>query len=107
MPDTELYEGPLTMTRKGFGFFPIGEDKEDLLIPPQWSGHALSGDIVKVKAMGEYRDPAGRMPARAAGKVTEIVSRARETFVGTLIEENGLTLLEPDFKKMYVPIVIK
>ena len=95
------------MTRKGFGFFPIGEDKEDLLIPPQWSNHALSGDLVKVTPMGDYRDPTGKMPARAAGKVVEIVSRARETFVGSLIEENGLTLLEPDFKKMYVPIVIK
>lgn len=95
------------MTRKGFGFFPVGEDQEDLLIPPEWTNHALSGDLVKVTPMGEYKDPSGRMPARAAGKVTEIVSRARETFVGTLIEENGMTFLEPDYKKMYVPVVIK
>ena len=107
MPATENYEGPITMTRKGFGFFAIGEDKEDLLIPPEWSNHALSGDIVKVTPMGEYRDPSGRMPARAAGKVTEIVSRARETFVGTLVEENGMNFLQPDYKKMYVPVVIK
>ena len=26
--------------------------------------------------------------------------------MGTLIEENGLTLLQPDYKKMYVPLVI-
>ncbi len=94
------------MTRKGFGFFAIGEDKEDLLIPPEWTNHALSGDIVKVAPAGSYRDPSGRMPPREAGKVIEIVSRARETFVGTLIEEEGLTLLAPDYKKMYVPIVI-
>lgn len=103
---TQLLEGPITMTRKGFGFFPIGEDKEDLIIPQEWTHHALSGDIVKVTPMGDYRDPMGRMPPRASGKVTEIVSRARETFVGTLIEENGLILLAPDYKKMYVPIVI-
>lgn len=107
MPEKELHEGPITMTRKGFGFFPLGEDLEDLIIPPEWSNHALSGDIVKVSPMGDYRDPSGRMPARASGKVVEIVSRARETFVGSLVEENGLTLLAPDFKKMYVPIVIK
>ncbi len=101
------YEGPITMTRKGFGFFPIGEDTEDLIIPIEWTNHALSGDIVKVIPMGEYRDPGGKMPPRASGKVTEIVSRARETFVGTLIEESGLTMLQPDYKKMYVPIVIK
>jgi len=101
-----LYEGPITMTRKGFGFFSVEGREEDLLIPPEWTGHALSGDIVKVEAAGVYSDPSGRMPPREAGKVVEIISRARETFVGTLIEENGLTLLAPDYKKMYVPIVI-
>jgi ribonuclease R len=101
-----IYEGPITMTRKGFGFFPIGDDADDLLIPPEWTNHALAGDIVKVASAGNYIDPSGRMPPRAAGKVVEIVSRARETFVGTLIEEDGLILLAPDYKKMYVPIVI-
>ncbi len=100
------------MTRKGIGFFAVptasseASAKEDLIIPPEWTGHALSGDIVKVASAGAYRDPSGRMPPREAGKVVEIISRARETFVGTLVEENGLTLLAPDYKKMYVPIVI-
>ncbi len=101
-----IYEGHITMTRKGIGFFAIEGQEEDLLIPKEWSGHALSGDIVKVKPAGKYSDPMGRMPPRAAGKVVEIISRARETFVGTLVEENGLTLMAPDYKKMYVPIVI-
>ena len=107
MPVDAPLEGPITMTRKGFGFFPVGEDKEDLLIPPEWSNHALSGDIVKVVLMGPYRDPKGTMPPRAAGKVIEIVSRARENFVGTLVEESDLTMLQSDYKKMYVPIVLK
>lgn len=108
-----LYEGPITMTRKGLGFFAVPTAssealaKEDLLIPPEWTNHALSGDIVKVASAGNYIDPSGRMPPRTAGKVVEIVSRARETFVGTLVEENGLTFLAPDYKKMHVPLVIK
>src|SRR3989344_9193677 len=102
-----LYEGPITMTRKGFGFFAVEGREEDLIIPSEYTLHALSGDIVKVAPAGMYRDPSGRMPPREAGKVVEIVSRARETFVGTLVEENGLTLLAPDYKKMYVPLVIK
>jgi len=106
MAADELYEGPITMTRKGFGFFAIEGQEEDLIIPPEWANHALHGDVVKVAPAGTYRDPSGRMPPREAGKVVEIVSRARETFVGTLIEEDGLTLLAPDYKKMYVPIVI-
>src|SRR3990167_1221052 len=101
-----LYEGPITMTRKGIGFFAVEGQEEDLLIPAEWAGHALAGDIVKVTPAGIYRDPRGVMPPRASGKVVEIVSRARETFVGTLTEEQGLTLLAPDYKKMYVPIAI-
>jgi len=102
------------MTRKGFGFFAMPTEAsanegpvQDLLIPPEWTNHALSGDIVKVAPAGTYRDPLGKMPARESGKVIEIISRARETFVGTLIEEDGLTFLQPDYKKMYVPIVVK
>jgi len=112
----DLYEGPITMTRKGFGFFAVPAapseasakegSHEDLIIPPELTNHALSGDIVKVAPAGMYIDPMGKMPPRASGKVVEIVSRARETFVGTLVEENGLTLVAPDYKKMYVPIVI-
>ncbi|MEK7179486.1 MAG: ribonuclease R, partial [Patescibacteria group bacterium] len=106
MPTDTIYEGPITMTRRGIGFFSVEGQKEDLLIPPEWTSHALHGDIVKVAPAGEYRDPRGTMPPRAAGKVTAIVARARETFVGSLIEESGLTLLAPDYKKMHVPIVI-
>ncbi|MCR4276238.1 MAG: ribonuclease R [Candidatus Parcubacteria bacterium] len=106
MAEETIYEGPITMTRKGIGFFSVEGQDEDLLIPKEWANHALSGDIVKVAPTGMYQDPMGRMPPRASGKVLEIVSRARETFVGTLIEEDGLTMLTPDYKKMYVPLVI-
>ena len=116
MSEDTVYEGPITMTRKGIGFFaaPAAPSEalakegpsEDLIIPAEWANHALHGDIVKIAPAGMYQDPMGRMPPRAAGKVLEIVSRARETFVGTLIEEDGLTMLAPDYKKMYVPIVI-
>ena len=112
-----MYEGPITMTRKGMGFFSIetsGQDagakagpQEDLLIPAEWAGHALHGDIVQVESAGTYQDPSGRMPPRAAGKVVRIVARARETFVGTLVETEGRVLLEPDYKKMYTPIEVR
>src|SRR3989338_2293740 len=110
MAGSELYEGPIAMTRKGFGFFSIGEDKEDLLIPPESTNHALSGDIVKVTPAGTYRDPMGKMPPREAGTVVEIVSRAREAFVGTLVpseERPGIILLQPDYKRMHVPLEVR
>ncbi len=105
-----LYEGLITMTRKGIGFFTVpgaDEDAEDLLIPAEWNGHALHGDTVKVAPAGVYKDPMSKMPPREAGKVIEIVKRARETFVGNLVEEDGMTFLQPDYKKMWVPIVVQ
>jgi ribonuclease R len=102
----KTYEGPITMTRKGIGFFPLEGKEEDLIIPAEWAGHALHGDIVKVAEAGSYKDPRGMMPPRAAGKVVEILKRNRETFVGTLVEQDGLTFLQPDWKKMHVPLVI-
>jgi len=116
MAEAETYEGPVTITRKGFGFFVVPAaplessakkgPREDLIIPPEWTNHALTGDIVRVISSGTYRDPAGVFPPRAGGKIIEIVSRARETFVGTLSEEAGAILLTPDFKKMHIPIAV-
>lgn len=101
------------MTRKGIGFFSLptkdgkrAKKEDDLLIPADATLHALHGDTVEVEPTGTYRDPSGRMPPRASGKVVRIVKRSRETFVGTLVEEDGLTLLAPDYKKMHLPLVI-
>src|SRR2546421_132478 len=93
MTENKVFEGPITMTRKGIGFFTYDPDKDDLLIPAEWANHALHGDIVKVEPAGMYRDPYGKQPPRESGKVMKIVSRARETFVGTLVEGEGQTLL--------------
>jgi len=106
MPD-QLFEGPITMTRKGIGFFSVEGQDEDLLIPPEKTLHALHGDMVKVRPAGMYRDPSGRMPPRASGEVVEIVSRARETFVGKLVEEQGKNYILPDYKKMIAPIEVR
>ena len=95
------------MTRKGIGFFTVEGQDEDLLIPPEKSLRALHGDIVKVRPAGMYKDPTGRMPPRASGEVVEIVSRARETFVGKLVEEQGKNYILPDYKKMIVPIEVR
>lgn len=116
----QSFEASITLTRKGMGFVkPPGADPKDrsadLLIPPEHTLHALHGDIVRVEPAGMYRDPAGRMPPRAAGRVVEIVSRARETFVGTLVPstalgtgepESGTLILEPGYKRMHVPLEV-
>lgn len=116
-PETKTYEGPISITPRGIGFMPIGLDQngkplEDLLIPREWIGGAFPGDTVKVETAGFIEDQRSRS-RRAAGKVVGIVSRARETFVGKLVEDStpgaphGQILLIPDWKKMYTPFVVQ
>jgi ribonuclease R len=109
------------MTSRGMGFFkfPIDLDapkdtpvREDLLIPAGQTMGAFPGDIVKVVSTGMTEDQRTRSK-RENGKVVEIVTRARETFVGKLIpDENngaphGQVLLVADSKKMYTPFIVR
>lgn len=104
----ETYEGPITITRTGKGFFSYDPEAKDLYIPSENLGGAFPTDIVKVETAGFEFDPRTR-EKRAIGKVVEIVERTRETFVGTLFQnkEENLVMLQPDWKKMYVPFVVK
>ncbi|MGE5540739.1 MAG: ribonuclease R [Bacillota bacterium] len=108
MTSNDIYEGPITITRTGKGFFTYDPDKDDLFIPGENLGGAFPTDIVQVKIVGKETDPRTKK-VREIGKVVDIVTRTRETFVGTLVEnkEERLTMLAPDWKKMYVPFVVK
>lgn len=102
------YEGPIAITRKGIGFFSADPEQEDFIIEPQDLYGAFAGDIVKVEVVGTVFDPKTKKQ-RTQAKVVEVLTRTRETFVGTLAEnkEENLTMLIPDWKKMYVPFVVK
>ena len=121
----QTYVGPISMTAKGMGFFkfPLEDDeaaqknptaapREDLFIPAKDVMCAFPGDIVRVVSVGMIEDPRTRAK-RENGKVVEIVSRARETFVGKLIpDENagaphGQVLMIADSKKMYTPFIVR
>ncbi len=104
----DRFEGPITVIKSGKGFFPFDPIEEDLFIPSEGLGGAFHGDIVTVEVTGEAVDQRTR-EKRLSGKVIEIATRTRETFVGTLYEnkEEGLVMLAPDWKKMYVPFVAK
>ncbi|MEA2701913.1 MAG: ribonuclease [Candidatus Parcubacteria bacterium] len=108
----EPYEGPITITRTGKGFFTVDPEKEDLFIPGENLGGAFPGDIVKVEETGMVADP--RTGAkRMQGKVVKIVRRSRTTFVGKLVRGDEIgqnaaeTYLLPDWKKMYVPFLVR
>lgn len=102
------FEGPITITRSGKGFFTYDEEKEDVYIPGENLAGAFNGDIVRVEVTGTQIDPRTK-EKREVGQVSEIVKRARTTFVGRLEknEEENLVMLVPDLKRMYVPFVVK
>lgn len=102
------YEGPITITKTGKGFFTYDENKEDVFVPGENLGGAFPLDTVKVEIVGTEPDPRTKK-MREIGKVVEILNRNRTTFVGKLVEnpEEGLIMLMPDWKKMYVPFVVK
>lgn len=103
-----VYEGPITIIKTGKGFFSYDPEEEDLFIPGENLGGAFPGDTVKVEFTG-FETDSRTGKKRAQGKVVEVTVRSRETFVGTLVEnkEENLTMLTPDWKKMYVPFVVK
>ena len=103
-----IHEGVITITRTGKGFFSYDEDKEDVFIPGENLGGAFPTDIVTVEILGTEPDPRTKK-VREVGKVVDVVTRTRTTFVGTLVknEEENLIMMTPDWKKMYVPFVVK
>ncbi len=115
------FTGPIELSRRGVGFFKLPIDPaaskvakppEDLLIQNDDILGAFPGDIVKVVSAGTIEDPRTRMK-RETGKVVEIVTRNRETFVGKLILDDnpgaphGQVLMIPDWKKMYTPFIVR
>ncbi|MDR3546761.1 MAG: ribonuclease R [Candidatus Pacebacteria bacterium] len=121
MDEGKTYEGPIEVTRRGLGFFKLPVDAADpkpydkttdLLIPADEVGGAFTGDTVKVQTTGVSEDPKTRTK-RTTAKVTEVVTRAHETFVGKLITDehpgapHGQVLMMPDSKKMYTSFVVR
>lgn len=107
------YEGPITITRTGKGFFTFDPEKEDLFIPGENLGGAFPGDIVKIVEAGMSAPDPRTGERRMTGKVVKIVRRNRTTFVGKLVRGSEIdqnpaeVYLLPDWKKMYVPFLVR
>lgn len=93
---SKTYEGRIRVTGKGVGYFPLPDGAEDLEIQPSEINTALNGDIVKVEILSK------ELYGRKQGRVSEIVSRKKFSFVGTF--DHGFII--PDDKRMYRDIAI-
>lgn len=100
--EENVVEGVFTSNRSGVGFVRVEGYETDIKIPPKKAGLALDNDIVKVKIL-----PNGRH-TRTQGKIIEIVSRGRNLFVGTLIQQTKKAYyVETDEKSARVNFFIK
>ena len=93
-PKTEkkLLSGIVEVTRKGTGYLPWTDDKEDIEIFPEKLSGALNGDQVEVEILSLFPRPRGR--------VAKVVSRAKTEFVCTV--KGGLVI--PDDQRFNIPI---
>jgi ribonuclease R len=98
--NNKLMQGPIRVTGKGVGYFPMPREDEDYEIQPENLGGALNGDTVEVADL--KKELYGRKQAR----VSVILDRKKKRFVGTLEKENGNFFLVPDDKRMYHDVFV-
>lgn len=91
---------------KGFGFVcPLEPNAHgDLFIPPDSTADAMNGDTVlaKVNRKGK-RGP----DVRYTGEVLEVLERANNRFVGTLVRHPEAWIVQPDGSRFIEPIVVE
>ncbi len=97
--------GTFRANPRGFGFvIPRQANTHgDLFIPPTATSGAMSGDIVivKVKRKGKR---GGQM--RYSGEVIEVLERAQNKFVGTLLKHPEAWIVQPDGTSFIEPISV-
>ncbi|MBI5400953.1 MAG: ribonuclease R [Candidatus Yonathbacteria bacterium] len=102
MGNKNYIEGVITTTGKGLGFVSLGEDsprEEDIRIEAGLLNTALPKDRVKVLLHSKIPN------TQQTGEVVEILARAKNTFVGT-IEEDDAVFLVPQDTRIYVDFLI-
>lgn len=103
--DIELKKGSkitdiISVAKKGFAFVDTQEGIPDIFIAPPNVGHALTGDIVEVEILGAAEKD------RLEGKVLRVVEENKRKFVGEIVKQDGMWVLDADSKRMHVPILI-
>ncbi|UCG57172.1 MAG: ribonuclease R [Phycisphaerales bacterium] len=97
--------GTFRANPKGFGFVvPLEPTAHgDLFIPPDATADAMTGDIVVAKAKRKGKR-AGQM--RYSGEIIEVLERAQNRFVGTLVKHPEGWLVQPDGTSFFDPISV-
>ncbi len=98
-----VLKGALDIARNGMGYVVIADGSGDVLVRPGNFNTALHGDIVRVKVFKENIDT-----GKKEGKITEVISRQRTEFIGTLQLSTNYAFFIADTDKpmpdLYIPL---
>jgi ribonuclease R len=98
-----LLKGNLDIARNGLGYVVIADGSGDILVRPGNFNNALHGDTVRVKVFKE-----NVTTGKKEGKITEVISRQRTEFIGTLQLSTNYAFFIPDTDKpmpdLYIPL---
>lgn len=86
--------GTISINSRGVGYVSVEHLDDDLEIQPEFLLTALHSDTVEIEQKGFQN-------GRKQGRVTKIVSRKREKFVGTMYVKNSIAEFVPDDKRFY------
>lgn len=97
---SNIVTGTIFITTKAVGFVTAEGFKEDIEIASQDLGTAFHKDEVQVQIVDNFSS------GRKRGKITQIIKRTKDTFVGSVEEHEEKYFCIPDDLKCYVDIEI-
>ncbi|MBI1998928.1 MAG: ribonuclease R [Parcubacteria group bacterium] len=100
--DKRYIDGVIMVTARGGGFVETGDPAlGEVKIEPGLIGTTFNGDTVRVLVY-----PTKDKDGRTIGEVTETLSRAKETFVGTIRKEEHIYFLKPQNTRIHVNFIV-
>lgn len=98
-----LLKGNLDIARSGLGYVVIADGSGDILVRPGNFNNALHGDTVQVKVFKE-----NVITGKKEGKITEVITRGRTEFIGTIQLSTNYAFFIPDTDKpmpdLFIPL---
>ncbi|MEJ1236690.1 ribonuclease R [Chryseolinea sp. T2] len=83
-----------------FAYVRIGQDRPDIYVKGNDLGSAVDGDTVSLKLLP------GRHGEHEEGRVTKVLKRNRERFVGKVEVSKNFAFVVPDFRKMHTDFFV-
>jgi len=93
--ETAALTGRVDHVNPRFAYVIVEGEEKDIYVKSRDLGSAIHGDIVELNVFSS------RKGASPEGKVTKIIQRGRNRFVGRIEQSPNYAFIVPDFKKIY------